>query len=475
MTNTSLPLYLKSALELATLIRTGEVTSVELTKLFIERIKQYAALNAFTTVATERAMAMAENADRLLKAGVTLSPLHGVPIALKEHFQWAGTTAHYGSQARLHDLSTQNSRVIEQIASLGMVLLGKTAMTEFAFGLSGQNPTVGTPVNPWHPTEHRAPGGSSSGAGVAVSAGLVPLVIGGDTGGSVRAPASLNHVVGFKPSDGVISRTGCMPLCETLDVLGPLAHTVEDVRCITSLLAQADNADSATLTPEALQCQRDFHASSLQMSHDKTVYVLDEAAWPHGLAADARVDWDNTLTSLARKGWQLMTWAPSELAFIGEAGRLNSVILAYEAYQTQGHYAEDAANGMWSVVRTRIANGKNISAEDYVHVLQTQHAYRQRFAAEFPQEAVLMMPAINQGAQKMDAQDATHVGLGNWLRPANFLGLPAISLPSGCDSEGMPLGIQLLARQYQDVVLLQKAALLEKDLGDTRRLPGRIT
>ena len=144
-------------------------------------------------------------------------------------------------------VSDETSAAAHGLAAQGMPILGKTRMTEFAFGLSGQNPTQGTARNPWDAREARAPGGSSSGAGVAVGAGLAPLALGGDTGGSVRAPAALNGVVGYKPSSGVISRAGCLPLSDTLDVLGPIARSVADARLLTQLLAGPDIDDAATL------------------------------------------------------------------------------------------------------------------------------------------------------------------------------------------------------------------------------------
>lgn len=470
-TQTTRPLYLQSAIELAALIQSGATTSRALTELFLARIQTHTHLNAFTAIFAERALALADNADRLKQAGIQLSPLHGVPVALKEHFQWQGTTAHYGCKAREHIISEQNSTLVEQLMGLGMVILGKTSMTEFAFGLSGQNPMFGTARNPWHETEHRAPGGSSSGAGVAVSMGLAPLVLGGDTGGSVRAPAALNHTIGYKPTSGLLSRHHCMPLCETLDVIGPITHTVADARLMTQLLAAPDLADASTLDAEAMRTQKALKDASNHVAANPTLYYLSEAAWPATLQPAAYKNWQETLALLSQNGWTLKPWAPEDLNFFTDLGNHNSTILAYEAYQAQGHYAEDPQAPMWAVVRARIMNGKAITQTAHQDALTTRQQVMATFNQSFPQGHVLLMPAIDQGAQVLDADDNNHVGLGQLLRPANFLGVPAINLPTGLDQDGMPLAVQLLAHEHQDVLMLAMAEALEQSLPNTRLAP----
>lgn len=469
-TQSTRPLYLHSAIELAALIKTGVTTSRAVTELFLERIQTHTHLNAFTQVLTERALALADNADRLQQAGVCLSPLHGVPVALKEHFQWAGTVAHYGCKARVDVLSHSNSALVNQLIGLGMVILGKTSMTEFAFGLSGQNPMFGTAKNPWHRTEHRAPGGSSSGAGVAVAMGLAPIVLGGDTGGSVRAPAALNHTIGYKPTSGMLSRSHCMPLCETLDVIGPITHTVADARLITQLLAAPELEDTATLNPAAMVTQQALRQAQPATTKPHLHY-LSEAAWPATLQPAAYANWQETLALLSQNGWRLTEWSPTEPGFFTDLGNHNSTILAYEAYQAQGHYAEDPQAPMWAVVRARIMNGKAITQTAHQDALNTRQQVMATFNHTFPQGQVLLMPAIDQGAQVLDADDTNHVGLGQLLRPANFLGVPAINLPTGLDQDGMPLAVQLLAHEHQDVSMLNTAEALEAMLPNTRLAP----
>lgn len=468
MSQANLPLHFRSALQLAQDIHDGRLTSREVTRHFLDRIARADKLHAFSAVFEERAMAQAELADQLLLAGIWLSPLHGVPIALKDSIQWAETPAEAGSLTRANRISSETSAAAKLLIGSGLVILGKTNMTEYAFGLSGQNATVGTARNPWDPVGHRAPGGSSSGAGVAVAAGLAPIALGGDTGGSVRAPATLNHLVGFKPSSGLISRAGCLPLSGTLDVLGPIARTVEDARALIAILARPDSADPITLATPVEVYQ------SLKLRADgssKVLLVLDESAWPTCLAKDAQRVWDDTIYQLKQAGYHIRSWTPPPLLAMNQLADDNSLILSYEGFRHYGPLALDNAQPLWEVVRNRILAGGAIKEEAYRAAHERRRHAARLFAhclGEFP---ALLMPACDQGAQVLDAADVVHSGLGKLLRPANFLGSPAIALPSGFDHAGMPIGVQMLAPALSDKALLDDAHEVAQVLRAEHRNP----
>lgn len=465
------PLHYLSAQELAQKIQKREITSVELTEHFLERIEKYNTdFLAFTIVFKERALALAENADRLLNAGIILSPFHGVPISIKEHFQWEGTTAHFGSKARLDCISQTNSEVVDRLISLGMPILGKTAMTEFAFGLAGQNPTMGTAHNPWCLDALRSPGGSSAGAGVALALGLCPIALGGDTGGSVRAPAAHTYNIGFKPSSGMISRANAMPLSPTLDVVGIVSRTVHDSKIMTELLTYPDNGDPLTLTELGLTAQTTFLSAPSELNV-KTLYYLAETAWPMPVNDDYKAYWQKTLSQLKTDGYQLISWQPNDIEFFKSLGDYNSIILAREAYEIFGDLAENPQADLWLTVRNRILNGKDITAEQYRSALDYRAECQSLFKAQFPENGVLLMPAMDQAAQEMDFEDLVHSGLGAFLRPANFIDCPAITLPSGLDSDYMPLSIQLLAHTAKDHLLLEMAQEIESSFGNTQEFP----
>lgn len=437
-------LHFQTALALGRAIGRRELSSRQLTQHFLDRIEHAAALNAFTVVTAERALAQADAADRQLAAGQPLGPLHGVPVAVKDSVQWAGTEATLGSQARAGIISSETADALNALTAQGMVVLGKTRMTEFAFGLSGQNATQGTARNPWDATLARAPGGSSSGSGVAVSAGLAPIAVGGDTGGSVRAPAALNGLVGFKPSSGLISCAGTLPLSETLDVLGPLARDVADARALTLALA----------TKDAGLGQAIARAPGI-------LAVLAPEAWPASLGAEGQQAWQSALDRLSQAGFTLQAWTPPAGLSFERMADDNSLVLGYEAYRHYGVLADDPNSALWQVVRGRIAAGGRIREADYQAALQRRQADMAAFAQAMQGHDVLLMPACDQAAQALDAEDVRHTGLGKLLRPANFLGAPAISLPAGLDAEGLPLGVQLLAPAGQDAALLDAAAAVE--------------
>ncbi len=461
MTGPETPLHVRSAGELADAIRKGETDSRALTRLFLDRIEHGSELRAFTHVAEARAEALAEAADRLLAAGIVLGPFHGVPVAVKDSLAWAGTPLSGGSLARTDCISEDTSAVVRRLIASGMVVLGKTSMTEFAFGLSGQNPTCGTARNPWDPLHHRAPGGSSSGSGVAVAAGLSPIAIGGDTGGSVRAPALMNHLVGYKPSSGLISRAGCLPLSPVLDVLGPIARTVEDARVITGVLTGPDFEDPVTLTVQR----------SSPRTGTRRLAVLAEEAWPFPINPEAAEHWRAALERVAGSGWTLETWSPPGILEFDRLGQDNSAVLAFEAWQRYGTMAMDPSTPLWSVIRQRIRAGAGIDRTDYEAALERRKAVRKRFAEEMGSVDGLLIPGSDQSARILDPEDERHAGLGAFLRPANFLGAAAIALPTGRDADGMPLGLQLLTPHGTDASLLAAAAGLERALGAGRPVP----
>lgn len=461
-------LHFRDARELARAIRQRELTSRQVTTHFLDRIERAAPLAAYSEITAERALAQADAADRLQDAGLLMGPLHGVPVAVKDSIQWQGTPTTGGSQTRRGVISGETSTAVRALSAQGMVILGKTRMTEFAFGLSGQNPTQGTARNPWDAKVARAPGGSSSGAGVAVAAGLAPIALGGDTGGSVRAPAALNGLVGYKPSSGLISRAGCLPLSDTLDVLGPIARNVADARLLAQLLAGPDVDDAATLAVPAAGFTALRHPAARRPN---AVAVLAPEAWPAALTEAGLQTWHQAQEQLAAAGLTPTAWHPPAGLSFARMADDNSLVLAYEAYRYYGALAENPAAPLWEVVRARIAAGGRIAQADCEAALLRRAADMAAFASAMQGLDALLMPACDQAAQALDENDVRHVGLGKLLRPANFLGAAAIALPAGFDADGMPMSVQLLAPAGGDAALLDCAAVLEPVLAPVPRVP----
>ena len=227
----------------------GEFSSVELTAHYLERIDSMnPSLNAFRLPTPERAMAAAEAADKLQARGQTRGPLHGLPYAAKDLYDVAGLPTSAGARILENAVAAADCHTVAQLGRAGMVLLGKTNTVQFAYGGVGVNHDHGMPRNPWHDAPH-APGGSSSGSGVAVSAGLAPMALGTDTGGSVRIPASLCGISGLKTTVGRVSRAGVYPLSWSLDSVGPLARSVEDTALVYEAISGHDANDDSTIGP----------------------------------------------------------------------------------------------------------------------------------------------------------------------------------------------------------------------------------
>jgi aspartyl-tRNA(Asn)/glutamyl-tRNA(Gln) amidotransferase subunit A len=274
--------------------------------------------------------------------------------------------------------------------------------------------------------------------------------------------------VGYKPSSGLFSRAGCLPLSDTLDVLGPIARTVADARLFAQSLARPDPDDAATLAvpPTVFTGVRRPGARS-----PGPIAVLDPQAWPTPLSDEALETWRQGQERLARAGFIPTPWEPPASLSFRRMANDNSLVLAYEAYRHYGPLAADAGQPLWEVVRARIAGGSQITEAEYQAALRRRRADMAAFAEAMQPKDALLMPACDQAAQALDEADTRHAGLGALLRPANFLGAPAIALPSGFDKAGLPLSVQLIAPAGRDAALLDCAAALEPILGCDRRRP----
>ena len=244
------PLHYQTISELAQQIQRRTLSPMALTEHFMARIAALdGRLGAFRLVTRERALAEAEAAEAALRAGRSVGPLHGIPYALKDLFDVRGAPTTAGSHLLADNIAAEDAFVVTRLAQAGMILLGKTVTVQFAFGGVGINHHHGTPHNPWHTTPH-VPGGSSSGSAVAVAAGLAPVALGTDTGGSVRIPAALCGITGLKTTVGQVSRTGVFPLSATLDSVGPLARTAEDAALVYQAIRGRDARDPSTVLME---------------------------------------------------------------------------------------------------------------------------------------------------------------------------------------------------------------------------------
>ncbi|NEX62988.1 amidase [Noviherbaspirillum galbum] len=448
-----------------------EYSSVELTKAFLGRIARFnSALNAYVSIHEEAALLQAEAADLQRRSGIPLAPLHGLPIAVKDLCDIRGQVTTAGSKAWLSRRSTVTSTVVERLLAAGMIILGKTHMVEFAFGSWGSNPLMGTPRNPWDMRgRHRAPGGSSSGSGVAVAAGLAPAAIGSDTGGSIRAPAAFNGLTGLKTTSGLVSLYGTVPLSPSLDTIGPMTRTAEDAALLLAALAGPDPRDPGTLAHPAF-----FQPPSgepLQARHLR-IAVMRPEQYPWEVTADVQAATDNAVRALQSLG---ATVEQVDVPFdFADLMRRNGTLIAAEAHHVHAGYIDDMDLPIGPWVRQRILGGKAVDATAYQAIL----AHREQTIASFsrwmqPYDA-LLTPTLPFVACPVEDIDENVTPLGAFNRAINYVDTCAISLPAGFSADGLPIGVQLVGKQWQEGLLLQLGAAFQQVTDWHRRTPPEL-
>jgi len=419
-------------------LRDGSYSCVDVVQSFLDSIdRTQPLLNAFVTVERASAIRVAALLDRELRRGHSRGPLHGIPVAVKDLIAVAGLPLRAGSSV-YHHRSKTDARVIRDLRRAGAVVLGLTRLHEIALAPTGLNPHDGGARNP-HDLG-RIPGGSSSGSAVAVAAHLSPLALGTDTGGSVRIPAALCGVVGFKPTYGLLSTTGVMPLAPTLDHVGLFARSVADIRTTLVALGVLRRRQRSYLS----RCRFGVLVGAAQDLH------------PPVLAA-----YDRCLTVLRDAGGDVVEFALEGSESVIEA---SSTILFYEAYRV--HRSRFRVNPMafGSDIRQRLLDGRSISRARYLAALRTKNQLQAASDAAFENIAFMVSPTVPVLALPIaEAGEAARRGLlTRNTRLLNVLGIPAISIPAPSDS--LPIGLQIAARRGADGELLAVTEAIEQAL-----------
>jgi aspartyl-tRNA(Asn)/glutamyl-tRNA(Gln) amidotransferase subunit A len=411
-------------------------------------------LHAFIDVYGRDARLAAEGADRSIRAGHAVGPLHGVPVALKDLVDLEGRVTTGGSKVWDKRVSTVTATLARKFIAAGMIVLGKTHTVEFAMGGWGTNTHMGTPRNPWDPNVHRTPGGSSSGSGVAVSAGLVPAAIGTDTGGSVRLPASWCGIVGLKVTTGRISTYGVLPLSSTLDTPGPMTRSVEDAALLYRLLNGPDPDDPATLA-----WTHDDPLPALR----RGVAGLRLATMPEGERAgvdrEVLAAYDSSVDVLRKLGATIVSVAlPNRFAdYVAATGR----IIGSEGYRFVGHLVDDPSLPVDPHVRPRIQLGRGVSARDYLLALAECQEHRRAYTAATADVDAVLTPTTLTPAIPLDQVDQTTTP-AHFTRPGNYLGLCAAAVPNGFTSAGLPTSLQIMCAPGQEATALRIAYAYEQ-------------
>jgi aspartyl-tRNA(Asn)/glutamyl-tRNA(Gln) amidotransferase subunit A len=454
----SLPLCFESISTLSTKLASGEVTSVAIVAQCLARIREHDSfLHAFSEVYEKEAQLAADAADRLLRAGVRLGPLHGIPVALKDLVDVAGKVTTNGSPLFADRVAQKSARIVQLLHAAGAIVIGKTHMVQFALGAWGTNEHAGTPRNPWDLKVHRTPGGSSSGSAVAVAAGLVPLAIGTDTGGSVRVPASFCGITGFKATASAIDTRGVLPLSRTLDSIGVFARSVEDAALLYGVLAE-----DRTLASEIVVRPP---ATGLQGVRVARLADADLA----GVAPDVRAAYETAIDEFRTTGAHVST-VPVPRPLDTFAQTASSIMLSEGALEW-GDLAADMAREMDTSVRPRLAAGARISATEYVRAMRQRQEWKREFAQLLARFDVIVTPTTMSTAIPLDSVDHGTAPV-RYTRILNLLDMCGVSLPVGVDRDGLPIGLQLGAAEGADARLVAIAQAFQARTAHHRRVPS---
>jgi aspartyl-tRNA(Asn)/glutamyl-tRNA(Gln) amidotransferase subunit A len=458
--------------ELATQIRSGTLSPVALTEAVLERIAALdKRLHAFIALTRDRALAEARAAEARLRAGHDPGPLHGVPYAVKDLYDVQGLATTAGTRLLADNIAAKDCEAVRRLAAAGMVLVGKTYTVQFAFGGVGINHDQGTPHNPWHATAH-APGGSSSGSGVAVGAGLVPVALGSDTGGSVRIPAALCGTVGLKTTVGRISRAGVYPLSWTLDSVGPLTRSVEDAALVHQAMQGVDLADETTVAVPSHDVLSTLKAGvkGLRVAFGETVFF-------DGVDAEIVAAVRETGHVLRGLGAHVGSVAMPEVAeALGEERRAH--MIAAEALAVNGRFVDQHFEALDPVVAHRMKGGRGLSATDYVTVLRQWAALRRRVQRTLADVDAVLAPVTMIPPRPVAEVDATIETYGDtnfkYLRNTslgNVLDLCAVVVPCGFTRQGLPIGLMIYAKPFDEATALRVAWAYEQATEWHRRRP----
>lgn len=421
----------------------GELSSAALVDSLLERIaREDSKLHAFVSVYADDARSAAAAADAARAAGHAVGPLHGIPVAVKDIVEIEGRITTGGSKVWEKRVSPVTATLVKRMLGAGLIVLGKTHSVEFAMGSFGTNRHMGTPWNPRDRATHRAPGGSSSGTGVAVAAGMAPWGIGTDTGGSVRIPSSWCGITGLKTTIGRLSCEGVLPLSTTLDTPGPMARTVEDAALLYGVLSGEDALARLRAGVRGLRLGR------MPASERK-------GCEPEVLAA-----YDASLERLARLGATIVdVRLPRGFA---EMGAVVGRIIGAEGYSFVGELVDDPSLPVDDDVRPRIQLGRGMSAKDYLLTLREKDRIKRDFEAALADVDALLTPTTGCVAPPVAAIDQSGTAAG-FTRPFNLIEWCALALPNGTGAAGMPTSLQIACRGYDEATALRIGWAFEQD------------
>ena len=452
MLDTDLPFL--SLAEVARLLKRRTVSPVEVTRAVLNQLAAVNhRLNAFLTITADEALVAARRAERAIRAGRHRGPLHGVPVSVKDLVQTAGIRTTCGSRILADWIPDTDATLIRRFRDAGAVLVGKTHLHEFAYGPTNLNPHYGPARNPWDPD--RMTGGSSGGSGVAVATGSSYASIGTDSGGSIRIPAAFSGVVGLKPTYGRISRAGIFPLSWSKDHAGPLTRTVADAALALQALAGFDPADPGSSRQPVPNFSRGLTAGVKGLR----LGVPREFFWE---------DVEPEVAEAVRKAVAVLAGLGASVREVSwpmaaEARALSFLIMGAEAFSVHERWLKERPEDYGPDVRQRLAQGATILAADYLRAQRLRRQFIESLDAVFATCDVLLTPTVPVAAPRLEETslqwpsqtESVTSALARLTRPFNLTGTPALSVPCGFTAGGLPIGLQIAGRAFDEATVLR--------------------
>jgi aspartyl-tRNA(Asn)/glutamyl-tRNA(Gln) amidotransferase subunit A len=459
-----------SLVAVARAITEKRLSSQEVTRSCLHRIAEWQPkLNAFMAIEAEAALKAADEADAALAKGQKRGALHGVPLAHKDMYYDAGKVVTCGSLIRRDFVPSTTSTALQRLKDAGQIRLGSLQMVEFAYGPTGHNVHYGAVRNPFA-TDHIT-GGSSSGSGSAVAARLTFAALGSDTGGSIRMPAHFCGVTGLKTTYGRISRAGAMPLSQSLDTVGPLARSAEDCALLLGLMAGADPEDPTCSTAPVPDYMAATSGSlrGVKIGVPTSFYVDD-------LEAEVAKILDETIATLKREGCEIIQVELPDQRQLTAACQL---VLATEAAAYHKRWLIERPQDYGSQVLMRLQNGLAIPGVSYLEALRWRGPALAAHVAATSRVDAVLAPVAPVPAPTIAESDigngpgaeAVIQRLTRFTRPINYLGLPSLAMPAGFTAKGLPVGMQLIGRSFDEATVLQIGAAFQRATDFHDRVP----
>ncbi len=438
----------------------------EVVDALLQRIESLdGGLGAFREVLADPARSEAEVQTAMLAGGEMRGPLHGIPVGVKELFDVAGALSCYGSRVFAGRVASTDAEVVKRLRSAGAIVIGITRSHEFGWGITTQHEQLGCTRNPWK--RDRVPGGSSGGSAAALAAGMVPLALGTDTGGSVRIPAAFCGVAGLKPTFGMISRRGLVPLAPSLDHVGPMARSVRDLAIALPLMAGRDSADPATLRgsspePPAL----DGTLAGLRVATVPGLHLVPPAN-------DHEQIFSRAVSTIAAAGAMVVQADLAEPERIRPAFAALQMAEAYHVHTTALRTYPSRAADYGADVRRRLELASATGIGDYLSAQQEARRIRSRFEDLLEGVDVIVTPVTAGPPSLISDPDMASLGgkpipfrdlVMDYTVPQDITGLPACVVPAGFDAEGLPVGVQMTGPPRREDLVLRVAAALEDRL-----------